>query len=68
MNWVMRKRLKPVSAWSNGPERMADLLPTPRLDVEIAIGSKSTDRLVTIHGDGAWSERLAGLKRRILDL
>jgi len=50
------------------PERMAELLPSTRLDVEIAIGPNSTDRLVAFRASGTWSERLVGLKRRILDL
>lgn len=43
------------------PDRLGDLLPAERLDVELAAGSSPDSRQATLTGHGAWATRLEEL-------
>ncbi len=45
------------------PDRAGDLLAAERLILRLADGPASDNRLVSLHGAGAWAERLAHIER-----
>jgi tRNA threonylcarbamoyladenosine biosynthesis protein TsaE len=43
------------------PERLGDLLPSDRLEIELRLGGTPGERIAVIHGHGAWSARAQDL-------